>query len=126
MSDLTIKNEGAIQTALKYGTETAIKPLEKEIYLKDVYLKGVLFHEEKTLTLKEGDTLILKREPQLYDPFIVSVYNGEELLGELDEFEEEVFSNLLDAGKKLVAKVSRVIITPDYNALLISVSMIDF
>lgn len=44
--------------------------------------------------------LTLVRDPQPYDEMVVEVFNGNERLGELAEFDEEVIARLLDAGKK--------------------------
>lgn len=126
MSELMVKKEGALQIAQKLGAQTAIKPLEKEVFLQDVFVRHILLHGEKLIALKIGDTLQLKREPQPYDELIVTVYNQDVLIGELAEFNEGIFARLLDAGKKLVAKVKNVVIMPEYNSLEISIAMIDY
>lgn len=57
---------------------------------------------------------------------VVEVFNGNERLGELAEFDGEVIARLLDAGKKLTAKVKNVVVIPEYSSLEISITMIDF
>ena len=126
MSELMIKTDKALQIAKKLGTQAVIRPLEKEVFLKDVFVRGVLFNSIQLIGLKVGDELWLKREPQPYDKLIVGVFNKNERLGELAEFDEEIFAHILDAGKKLVAKVKNIVISPEYNSLEISISMIDF
>ncbi len=126
MSDIIIKNDGALQYAKKLDALTAIKPLEKEVFLKALFVRDIFINQGRLLKLKIGDTLDLKRDPQPYDDLIVAVFNGYERLGELAEFDEEIIARLLDAGKKIVAKVKNIVIIPEYSSLEISVSMIDF
>ena len=126
MNDLTIKADKTLQFAQKLGVQNAIKPLEKEIFLQNVFVKDVFLHGKKLLGLKEGDTLTLKREPQLYDEWVVGVFNGEERIGELAEANEEIFAHLLDAGKKLVVQAKNIVIMPEYSSLEISIKMIDY
>lgn len=126
MGELIVKKESALQIAKRIGTQSAIKPLEKEVFLQDVFVRDILFHSEKLIGLKIGRALQLKREPQPYDELIVAVFDDNNRLGELAEFDEAVFARLLDAGKKLTAKVKNVVISPEYNSLQISISMVDF
>lgn len=124
--ELTIKKDGILQTAVKIGTDTAIKPLEKTVFLKSVFVSGLLRRGETVSKLNPGDELQLKREPQPYDELVVAVYNGDTRLGEIADFDEEILARLLDAGKKLTAKVKTAVVNPEYSGLQISVSMIDY
>ena len=126
MGDIVIKKEDTLQVAKKFGTQIAIKPLEKEVFLKDLYVQEVMTHSEKLLRLKIGDALDLKREPQPYDNLIVAVYSDDTRLGVIADFEEEIIAHLLDAGKRITAKVKHIVNIPEYSSLEISVSMIDF
>lgn len=126
MSELMIKTDAAIQIAQKIGANAIIKPLEKEVFLKSVFVKDVIFQSEKLSKLQQGDILQLKRETQPYDDLIVAVFNNDVRIGELAEFDEGIFAHLLDAGKKLVAKVKNVVIMPEYCSLEISITMIDY
>ncbi len=126
MSELMIKTDTAIQIAQKISANVAIKPLEKEVFLKNVFVSEVIFQSDKLAKLQQEDVLQLKRESQPYDKLIVAVFNNDVRLGELAEFDEEIIAHLLDAGKKLVAKVKNVIIIPEYCSLEISITMIDY
>lgn len=126
MGDIIIKKDSAVQVAKKLGTQVTIKPLEKEVFLRDFFVRDAMMHSDRLLQLKIGDALDLKREPQPYDDFIVGVFNGNVRLGELADFDEEMIARLLDAGKKITAKVKNIVIIPEYSSLEISVSMIDF
>lgn len=126
MGNIEIKKEGALQIAKKLGTQAAIKPLEKEVFLKNCFVRDVMMNRKKLLKLKIGDSLHLIREPQPFDELIVGVFSGDVRLGELAEADEEVIARLLDAGKKITAKVKNIVIIPEYSSLEISVTMIDF
>lgn len=126
MGNIEIKKEGALQIAKKLGTQAAIKPLEKEVFLKNCFVRDVMMNRKKLFKLKIGDSLHLIREPQPFDELIVGVFSGDVRLGELAEADEEVIARLLDAGKKITAKVKNIVIIPEYSSLEISVTMIDF
>mgnify|MGYP006893145852 CR=1 FL=1 len=126
MGDIVIKKDGAVQIAKKFGTQTAIKPLEKEVFLKDLFVRDSMINQDKLCKLKIGDSIDLKREPQPYDDLIVAVFHDDVRLGELADFDEEIVARLLDAGKKIVAKVKNIVLIPEYGSLEISMSMIDY
>ena len=127
MDELIIKSEKTLSTIGKIGMDTVIKPLTKEIWLKDCFVKGLIFDSEiKIAKLKVGDALTIRREKLPYDDLCVAIYDNEVRLGELADYEEGIFARLLDAGKKLVAKVKNVVIMPLYNSLEISISLIDY
>lgn len=127
MGELTIKEENKLRLIDKLGMDAVIKPLTKEIWLKDCFVKGLLLHGEVKLSkLKVGDELTLKREKLPYDDLCVAIYDEEVRLGELANYEEGIFARLLDAGKKLVAKVKNIVIMPIYNSLEISITLIDY
>ncbi len=125
MENRLIPAEQAVQTIKKFELGDIIKPLVREIFLKDVPVRGVLFAESRLKTVKEGEELLLLRKKAPYDENLVAVYRGTERLCELSERDEEIFAHLLDAGKKLKARIKRVIVTPDYCTLLLSIFLID-
>ena len=127
MKELMVKYENKLGLIDKLGMDMVIKPLTKEIWLKDCFVKELLLHGEvKLAKLKVGDELTIKREKLPYDNLCVAIYNNNVRLGELADYEGGIFARLLDAGKKLVAKVKNVVIMPLYNSLEISISLIDY
>lgn len=125
MENRLIPAEQAVQTIEKFGLGDIIKPLVREIFLTDVPVRGVLFAESRLKAVKEGEELLLLRKKAPYDENLVAVFRGKERLGELSERDEEIFAHLLDAGKKLKARIKRVVVSPDYCALLLSIFLID-
>ena len=126
MANELIKTEQSLQAIEKFGLGNVIKPLLKEVFLDDVIVHGVLLHGDILREIKVGDELTLKRERKPYDDLYVAVYFKDKRIGELPELEEEIYARLLDAGKKLTAKAKYVVILPEYSALEISISLIDF
>ena len=126
MSKLVQKEQNAIEIATKYGIDTAIKPLTKEIFLQDYFVNGVIFAAEKLQMLKIGQELVMQLEDTPFDEQCINILDKDKLLGELMPKEAYVIINLMQAGKKLTAKVKNVIIMPEYAALQVSIFMIDF
>ena len=128
MKSITIKNNDLIEKINKNGIENLIKPLQKEIFLTDIYLSGIIFSSTASLSaLKQGDSLTLQRVNTKYDDFTVNVLTEKnEHVGEINEFYNAIFARLMDAGKKITAKVKRIVVNENRNVLLISVYLIDF
>lgn len=118
--------EQAVRKIEKFGLGDVIRPLVREIFLDDVFVRGVLFCGGRLKKIEEGDELLLMRKKAPYDEYTVAVYHGKERIGELAEADEKIFARLLDAGKKLTARAKRIMILPDCSALEISISMTDF
>lgn len=90
-----------------------IKPFSEDIFLMHTFVAGtnhVEGIEELARNLAEGDELILRREPENpYDPLAILVLNQQEQkLGYIPKAKNEVVARLMDAGKRMYAKVSRV------------------
>lgn len=124
MENKLITSQQAVQKIEKFELRNVIKPFMREIFLDDVYVHGFLFNKHIE-NLNVGDELLLIRKKSPYDEYTVAVYKENERFGELFEQDERVFARLLDAGKKLTAKVKRIVILPDYSALEITISMTD-
>ena len=126
MANEITKIDQALQAIKKGGLDSVLKPLLKEIFLTNVFVHGVLLHGELLRGIKVGSKLTLKRSPKPYDNLFVEVYHGKKRIGELSEKDEGIFAHLLDAGKKLSAKAKKIVILPEYAALEISISLVDF
>ena len=88
-----------------------IKPLIREIHLFDTYIAGTTHLKDKTVLedVKVDDRLFLQREDNEYDKNAILVLNAEKKkLGYVPEKDNIVFSRLMDAGKKLTAKIKEI------------------
>ncbi|MCD8286886.1 MAG: hypothetical protein LUD50_06660 [Clostridia bacterium] len=129
-NEIVTVSAGTIETitAKNKGVDL-LKPLKKDIYLKDLYLYNVGKRASETAmaALKEGDEVVLKHEKTLYDEFMIICYTKDGLsLGEVGEFDEEIFSRILDAGKELYCQVVRKGLAHDEPFVRISVTMKDY
>ena len=84
-----------------------IKPLKKEIPLRDYYVNDIneLCSDVIFVKIKENDILSLKADNMLFRGTSVGVYFEGQRIGELYEGEEIIPYNLLSAGKEIKAIV---------------------
>ena len=88
-----------------------IKPLIREIHLFDTYIAGTTHLKDKSIlqAIKVDDKLSLQREDNEYDKNAILVQNAEKKkLGYVPEKDNIIFSRLMDAGKKLTAKIIEI------------------
>ncbi len=119
---------GMLETVSVKGVDV-VKPLKKEVYLKDLYLYNVGKRASMVTlaNLKPGAEVVLKHEKALYDEYMTICYTKDGAsVGEIGEFDEEIFANILDAGKELSCKVVRVGKACKDSFVRISVTLIDY
>ena len=128
MNELTALPISLLAKVQKNELGDLLKPLIKEIYLTDTYVAGILFKDEPPLDdLKEGDELFLRKEKTLYDEHTVNVCKKDGMrLGELPEYNNEIFARLLEAGKSIKAKIKLIEISPSFQTIVISLFLLDF
>jgi hypothetical protein len=87
---------------------------EKFIYLKDVYVAGLQFHEfdtpESIKALRAGDALSLRREPENpYDEFAIGVFDAAgRKLGFIPMYQNRTVARIMDQDVRVVASVERI------------------
>jgi hypothetical protein len=107
-NSLTVSDKSTLEVISKHDIGDMIKPFIKEIYLFETYIAGTSHIDNQELfeSLKEGDSFILVREENKYDEMAIKVLTkNDEKLGYIPERDNEIFSRLMDAGKKLTAKM---------------------
>ncbi len=127
--ELDVKKEGVI--SLVEGTDlgTIIKPLVKEIHLFDAFVAGTTHLKDKSVldTIKVGDSLILRREDNKYDSNAVLILTEEKKkLGYVPEKDNMVFARLMDAGKLLKAKISKIELIGNFTRISVGIYLVDF
>ena len=111
------------------GLGDVIKPLTKEIFLYDTYIAGTshLEDEQPLFDIKVDDQLILQREDNRYDDKAILVLDDQmRKLGYVPERHNTIFSRLMDAGKCLVAKVTKMEEEGWFKRISIRIFMVDF
>ncbi len=112
------------------GIGEMLKPLIQEIYLFDTHIAGTSYLTERAVLdeIQPGDVLTLVREDNKYDEHAILVFSADhKKLGYIPEKDNLVFSRLLDAGKKLTARITKID-EPDgvFVRISIRIFMVDF
>lgn len=128
-NELTISTEAMLTEVTEHNIADIIKPLTSEIFLYDTYIAGTT-HLKDPYPLEEvnvGDELILLRENNRYDEKAILVLDKRERkLGYVPERENAVFSRLMDAGKKLTARVTSINDLNYFTQIAIAIYLIDY
>lgn len=107
-----------------------IKPLSHEILLFDSYVAGTSYIKDESVfdDIKEGDKLILQREPDnRFDENAILVLDGKKRkLGYMPEKDNIVFTRLMDAGKYLIAKIKSYEPKGAFRQINICIYLVDF
>lgn len=128
-NELTVHKENLVSVIENKGLDSVIKPLSQEIHLFDSYVAGTTHLSDKSVleTIKIGDTLTLQREDNKFDSNAIIVLNGEKKkLGYVPEKDNIVFARLMDAGKLLIAKISKITQKGSFTQISIAIYLVDF
>ena len=126
---LTIKKEDIIPTIEQEGIGNVIKPLIDEIHLFDTFVAGTTYLKDKTVLteIKVGDKLTLQREDNKFDDNAILVLDAKKRkIGYIPERDNIVFARLMDAGKMLAAKISKLDRKGSFTQITIGIYLVDF
>lgn len=128
-NELEIKKEGVVSLVENHDLGDIIKPLIKEIHLFDSYIAGTTHLEDKTVldVIKVGDNLSLQREDNKFDSNAVIIFSEDKRkLGYVPEKDNIVFARLMDAGKLLKAKITKIDQKGSFKQISIGIYLVDF
>lgn len=128
MNELTLKKEEIVKLMSKNNLKEIFKPFQKNILLKEVFVdlddKGEMLVNKD---LKDGKTLVLIRNPKLYNQFNIDVcVDKNTKLGSISCMDDEILARLMDAGKEIVAIIRHISISFEKSSLLASIYLIDY
>ena len=106
-----------------------IKPLIKEIHLFDSYVAGTTHLEDSTILdkVQVGDMLTLQREDNKFDTNAILILTDEKKkLGYVPEKDNIVFARLMDAGKLLKAKITKITHKGSFTQINVGIYLVDF
>lgn len=131
MADEIIKTEtgSLVSTIDKHGVGEMLKPLIQEIHLFDSYVAGTTHLDDRSVLdeIKVDDRLNLMREDNKYDEHaILIITDSGKKLGYVPEKDNIIFSRLMDAGKKLIAKIKKIEKKGSFNQISIGIYLVDF
>lgn len=128
-NELTEKQQGLVSLVKDTELGNIIKPLVKEIHLFDSYIAGTTHLEDKSVleALAVGEMLSLQREDNKFDTNAILVLNGDgKKLGYVPEKDNIIFARLMDAGKLLKAKISRIEQRGSFTQISVGIYLVDF
>ena len=127
-NELTEHQQGLVSVVEGHELGDIIKPMIKEIHLFDSYIAGTTHLEDKTVldNIKIGDVLSLQREENKYDSNAILVLNEDrKKLGYVPEKDNIIFARLMDAGKLLKAKISKIEQKGSFTQISIGIFLVD-
>ena len=128
-NELTEKKENTVAVIEGHELGDIIKPLIKEIHLFDSYIAGTTHLEDQSVleAIKVGDMLSLQREENKFDSnAILILYEGNRKLGYVPEKDNIIFARLMDAGKLLKAKISKIEQKGSFKQISVGIYLVDF
>lgn len=129
-NELEIKKQGDLVAAIgKQGIGEMIKPLQKEIHLFDSYVAGTTHLKDKSVLeeIAVDDKLTLMRESNKFDDNAILVITADKKkLGYVPEKDNLIFARLMDAGKMLMAKITRIEKKGTFTQISIGIYLVDF
>lgn len=105
-----------------------IKPMIREIHLFDSFVAGTTHLEDKSVleNVKVGDMLSMQREDNKFDSNAILILNADKnKLGYVPEKDNLVFAKLMDAGKLLKAKVSKIEQKGSFTQISVWIFLVD-
>jgi hypothetical protein len=77
--------------------------------------------------IKEGDMLFLIREDNKFDSNAIMIMSKDKKkVGYVPEKDNVVFARLMDAGKKLSAKITKIEKKGSFTKIAVSIYLVDF
>ena len=129
-NEITTQQTGALVEALdNQGIGEMLMPLIREIHLFDSFVAGTT-HLKDGSVLEEiqiGDKLSLRREDNKFDDNAILIFaeNGKKL-GYVPEKDNVVFARLMDAGKLLTARITKIAKKGSFTQISIGIFLVDF
>ena len=128
-NELTIKKEGIVSLVGNHDIGDIIKPLVNEIHLFDSFIAGTTHLKDQSVLdkVKAGDMLILQREENKFDSNAVMILTEDKnKLGYVPEKDNIIFARLMDAGKLLKAKITKIDKKGSFTQISIGIYLMDF
>lgn len=123
------ETETLVSSIEKHGVGEMLKPLIQEIHLFDTYVAGTTHLKDKSVLnqIKTGDNLKLLRENNKFDEkaILILLETGQKL-GYIPEKDNIIFSRLMDAGKKLTARITNIEKKGSFTQISIGIYLVDF
>ena len=109
VGELAVRSDNWLQLKDSFGDE--IRPFKREIFLKECQVDGLIEIDDvlaKVEGVSVGDIIMLRRlvKGGVESHTVVLESGNGEQIGFVPKADREIVANLLDAGKKIVAKLA--------------------
>lgn len=128
-NELTKLETGLVGKVAESGVGELLKPLSQEIHLFDSFVAGTSHLADQSVLddIAEGDMLFLIREDNKFDSnAIMLLSKDKKKVGYVPEKDNVVFARLMDAGKKLSAKITKIEKKGSFTKIAVSIYLVDF
>lgn len=128
-NELTLKEKELVSLVKDNDLGNVLKPLIKEIHLFDSYIAGTTHLQDSSVldVIKEGDSLFLQREENKFDSnAIIILTEDKRKLGYVPEKDNIIFARLMDAGKMLKARITKITQRGTFKQISVGIYLIDF
>ena len=129
-TELTTGKAGDLVSVIdQNGLGEMLKPLINEIHLFDAYVAGTMRLKDPSVLeeIKEGDRLSLIREESKFDENSIAILTEEKKkLGYVPEKDNVIFARLMDAGKRLIARIQKIEKKGSFVQISIGIYLVDF
>ena len=128
-NELTTKEQAFVSVVEGHELGDIIKPLIKEIHLFDSYIAGTTHLKDKSVleAIQVGNMLSLQREDNKFDSnaILILCEDGRKL-GYVPEKDNIIFARLMDAGKLLKAKITKIDQKGSFKQISVGIYLVDF
>ena len=129
MVDDLIKHDSNLVSVIQ-NTEFGefVKPMIREIRLFDSFIAGTTHLVDKSPleTVAVGDELTMQREDNPHDRHAIMILNAEKKkLGYVPKKDNLVFARLMDAGKILKAKITKIEERRKFKFIRLEIFLVD-
>ena len=128
-TEIDVKKDGVVSIIDNNALGDIIKPLVNEIHLFDSYVAGTTHLADASVLdeIKLGDSLTLMREDIKFDSNAIIIFTDDKKkIGYVPEKDNVVFARLMDAGKLLKAKITRIEKKGSFTQISIGIYLVDF
>lgn len=128
-NELTTKKQAFVSVVDGHEIGDIIKPLIKEIHLFDSFIAGTTHLKDKSVldAIQVGNMLSLQREDNKFDSnAILILYEDGRKLGYVPEKDNIIFARLMDAGKLLKAKITKIEQRGSFKQISVGIYLVDF
>ena len=123
-NELDFSKEGVVSLVNNQELGDIIKPLVKEIHLFDSYVAGTTHLPDESVLekIKVGDDLLLRREDNKFDSNAVLFLTESQVkIGYVPQKDNVIFARLMDAGKLIKAKITKIEKKGSFTAISIGI-----